>query len=88
MLITEEFDERKFCKYYLRGYQKLKELDRQKFKGVKYSKAFSDFTCLLYANIGELTGGNDSFTNSENTNAKVRLEFVSFEIYRQCNLHQ
>ena len=27
-LITEEFDERKFCKYYLRGYQKLKELDR------------------------------------------------------------
>ena len=36
---------------------KLKELDKQKLRGIKYSKAFSEFTCLVYANISELASG-------------------------------
>ena len=32
-------------------------MDRtMKLKGVKFSRAFSDFTCLVYANVAELSG--------------------------------
>ena len=57
----------------MRGYKKLKDLDRQKLKGIKYSKAFSDFTCLMYANLSELADGFGSGTNSEKavTSSKV-----------------
>ena len=41
----------KFCRYYLKLYQKLRELDRVKTNGVKFSKAFSEFTVLVYHNI-------------------------------------
>ena len=47
----EEFDEMKFCRYYLKLYQKLRELDKIKTNGVKFSKAFSEFTVLVYHNI-------------------------------------
>ena len=41
----------KFCRYYLKLYQKLRDLDRNKVAGVKFSKAFSDFSVLVYHNI-------------------------------------
>ena len=47
----EEFDEVKFCRYYLKLYKRLRELDRSKINGVKFSKAFSEFSILVYHNI-------------------------------------
>jgi len=41
----------KFCRYYLKLYKRLKELDRTKQQGVKFSKAFSEFTVLVYHNL-------------------------------------
>jgi len=55
--VTEEFDERQFCRYYLKLYKRLKDLDRMKQVGCKFSKAFSEFTMLVYHNL---------FTNQNN----------------------
>ena len=51
MCCVEEFDEAQFCRYYLKLYQKLRELDRNKVQGLKFSKAFSEFTVLVYHNM-------------------------------------
>lgn len=57
----ESFDERSFCKKYLRLYKQLKHLDLHpphSGKYVKFSSAFSEFTCLIYANFTEIIKGN------------------------------
>lgn len=51
LLKQEEFDEQKFCRYYLKLYKRLRELDRLKVSGIKFSKAFADFSILVYHNI-------------------------------------
>lgn len=51
MFKQEAYDEQKFCRYYLKLYMRLKELDRTKTQGIKFSKAFSEFTVLVYHNI-------------------------------------
>ena len=63
MCFVEQFDQRKFCKYYLRLYKKLKAQDRERVKRygpsqMKFSSAFSEFTCLIYANMHEIISGN------------------------------
>ena len=84
ILFLEQFDEKKFCKYYLRSYMKLKELDKQKLRGIKYSKAFSEFTCLVYANISELASGFGRLSQTDASSLyRVRtIRQISFVIVR------
>ena len=64
----EEFDERKFCRYFLKLYMRLKELDKNKQAGLKFSKAFSEFTVLVYHNIVGLAGPDQISPTASNSN--------------------
>ena len=56
LFYLEEFDEKKFCRYFLKLYMRLKELDKTKQVGLKFSKAFSEFTVLVYHNMVGMVG--------------------------------
>ena len=64
--LTEPFDETKFCRYYLKTYSRLKELDRAKQQGVKFSKAFSEFTVLVYHNVFGASGSSMDIRPNQN----------------------
>lgn len=76
---AEKYDEKKFCRYYLQTYTRLKDLDRSKQSGIKFSKAFAEFTVLVYHNVfgGSPIAARASFgeirkSQSLNNDKKVR----------------
>jgi hypothetical protein len=79
LTIIELFDERSFCKQYLRLYKQLKQLDLhppRSGKYVKFSSAFSDFTCLIYANFDEFIKGQFFSTSARPCDASSNNECV------------
>lgn len=79
LTIIELFDERSFTKLYLRLYKQLRELDLnppRSGKYVKFSSAFSDFTCLIYANFDEFIKGRFFSTSTKPCDASSNTECV------------
>lgn len=74
---AEEFDEKKFCRYYLKLYIRLKELDQAKQIGVKFSKAFSEFTSLVYHNVIGVAPGKASPFGDETKKAAQKQMSVA-----------
>ncbi|CDW85987.1 UNKNOWN [Stylonychia lemnae] len=44
---NEQFDDRKFCKYYVKLFKKLYELDKIKYMPPKFNEAFKDLAVFI-----------------------------------------
>mmetsp|Transcript_39658 Transcript_39658/g.51966 ORF Transcript_39658/g.51966 Transcript_39658/m.51966 type:complete len:145 (+) Transcript_39658:142-576(+) len=79
----EEFDEAQFCRYYLKLYKKLRNLDRNKMQGLKFSKAFNEFSVLVYHNMFGPNGLQIAADKKKNAQQKQPLSPEALNLQSQ-----